>query len=101
MSTYQAQFFSKLQGNIRDLESKLTADEKGNLTHALVNTSYWAKALQQTFSDMNDVGMMIAMGASCDFSLVNEKAKELTAKHDKELKEGIDTVAQMIIDSNK
>ncbi len=73
MSSYQVEFFNKLQDNIRDLETKLTADAKDNLTHSLANTCYWAKALQQTFSDVGDVGMTLAMNASCDFSLLTKK----------------------------
>lgn len=101
MSSYQVEFFNNLQGNIRDLEGKLTADEKDNLTHDIVNTCYWAKALQQTFSDMGDVGSMMAMAASCDFSLVNERDKVLAEAHDKNLKEAIDTVAERITEANQ
>ena len=101
MSSYQVEFFNKLKGNIRDLEGKLTADSKNNLTHDLMNTCYWAKALQQTFSDIGDVGMMFAMGASCDFSLVVERDKKLAEAHDKALKEAVDTVAQRQTGTNK
>jgi len=34
-----------------------------------------AKALQQTFRDVGDVGMMLAMGASCDFSPIPKDKK--------------------------
>ena len=101
MSSYQVEFFNKLKGNIRDLEGKLTADEKDNLTHDLVNTCYWAKALQRTFGDMNDVGMMLAMGASCDFSLIIERDKILAEAHDKALKEAVDTITQRITKANQ
>ncbi len=101
MSSYQVQFFNKLQGNIRDLEGKLTADENNNLTHSLVNTCYWAKALQQTFSDMGDVGMMLAMGASCNFSLVNQRDEGLAETHDKKLKVASNPVAQRVTEANQ
>jgi len=101
MSSYQVEFFNKLRGNIRDLEGKLTADEKSNLTHDLVNTCYWAKALQQTFSDMNDVGMMLAMGASCDFSLAYERDGVLKEAHDQKLFEAVSQVAQKVTEANQ
>jgi hypothetical protein len=101
MSSYQVEFFNTLKGNIAELETKLTADEKNNLTRSQVNTCYWAKALQQTFCDMDDVGMMLAMGASCDFNLAYERDKVLTEAHDKELKKALDTVAQRITEFNQ
>ena len=68
MANYQVEFFNKLIGNIKKLEGKLTADTNGNLTHSIENTCYWAKALQQTFGEMNDVTGLLAMNASCDWS---------------------------------
>ena len=96
MANYKVEFFDKLVGNIKDLEGKLTANTDNNLTHSVESTCYWAKALQQTFCDMDDVGMMLAMGASCDFSLVYKRDKILAEAHDKELKEALDTVAKRI-----
>ena len=101
MSSYQVEFFNKLKGNIGDLTDKLTADTENNLTHSQVNTAYWAKALHQTFCDMNDVGMLMAMVVSCDISLVHERDKILTEAHDKELKEAVDTVAHRISEANQ
>ncbi len=101
MSSYQVEFFNKLRGNIGDLKGKLTADEKNNLTHSIVNTCCWAKALHQTFSNMGDVGMMFAMGASCDFSLVIERDRKLAEVHDKELRTALKTVAEGITEANK
>ncbi|KKM61553.1 hypothetical protein LCGC14_1530610 [marine sediment metagenome] len=72
MANYKVEFFEKLVGNIQNLQGKLTANTDDNLTHSIENTCHWAKALQQTFCDMGDVGMMLAMGASCDFSLIHK-----------------------------
>ena len=94
MSSYQVEFFNKLKLNIKGLEGKFTTDEKGNLTHDLVNTCYWTKALQQTFSDMGDVGMMLGMGASCDFSLVYERDRVIKEAHDQKLFEAMATLSK-------
>mgnify|MGYP001605591716 CR=1 FL=1 len=101
MSSYQVQFYNNLKGNIQDLKDKLTADEDDNLTHSLMNTCYWAKALQQTFCDMGDVGMMLAMGTSCDFNLVSQREKELTEAHDKKLRKAVVKAAQIVTDANQ
>ena len=71
MANYKAEFFDKLVKNIKALESKLTADTNHNLTHSIENTCYWAKALQQTAGDMEDIGLLLAINASCDFSPIH------------------------------
>jgi len=101
MSSYQAVFFSKLQGNIRDLEGKLTADEQKNITHDIVNTCYWAQALLETFRDMGDVRAMIAMTASCDFTLMNARDAALKESHDKNMAEAIQDVALRVTAANQ
>ena len=101
MSSYQVEFLNKLKLNIAELEKKLTADEKNNLIRSLVNTCYWARALQQTFSDMSDVGMMLAMGASCDFTPSNEADAEAHQKREAELRVAVETVAQRITEANQ
>ena len=65
--SYKSEFFDKLIGNIRQLENKLTAEDD-HLTRSIANTCYFAQALHRTFKDVGDVGMMLAMGASCDYS---------------------------------
>ena len=70
--SYKAEFFDKLLLNIRQLEGKLT-EEDGHLTASIENTCHWARALQQTFSDVGDVAGMLGMSASCDFSPINDK----------------------------
>ena len=99
MSSYQVQFFNKLQDNIRNLEDKLTANENNSLTRSLVNTCYWAKALKQTFSDMENIGMMLAMNASCDFRLIIEREKMVAEAHNEELKNAVDIVAKRITEA--
>ena len=81
MANYKVEFFDKLLVNIGDLKEKLTADTNDNLTHSIENTCYWAKALQQTFCEMSDIGMMLAMGASCDFSPIQDPLKQSAQYH--------------------
>ncbi|KKN56437.1 hypothetical protein LCGC14_0572100 [marine sediment metagenome] len=71
--SYKAEFFDKLLENIRQLEGKLTADKENHLTRSIENTCYFAQALHDTFKDVGDVGMLLAMRASCDYSPINKK----------------------------
>lgn len=70
--TYEKVFLDKLSENIKGLEGKLTSKD-GKVTESIENTCHFARALHQTFSDMTDVGMMLLIGAACDFTPINEK----------------------------
>jgi len=58
---YKAQFFDKLCNNIRALEGELT-EEDGSLAKSVKNTCLFARALHNTFKDMNDIVGMLVMG---------------------------------------
>jgi len=72
--SYKSEFFDKLATNLVQLQDKLTVDEQGHLTRSIANTCHFARALHDTFSQMKDVGIMLAMGAACDYSPIKKES---------------------------
>ena len=68
MPGYKAQFFDNLLKNIRLLEGQLTVTTDGGITKSVKNSCLFAKALHNTFKDMNDIAGMLVMVSGCDYS---------------------------------